>query len=61
VAAWHGFLIFIIFNATVVFKNGFTRWAGLGVCFGLCLVGWLAARDRLTRGAARRPLAVTED
>ena len=28
VAAWHGFLIFIIFNATVVFKTGWARWAG---------------------------------
>jgi len=60
-AAWHGFLIFIIFNATVVFKNGFTRWAGLGVCLGLCVVGWLAARDSLTRRAAGRPLEAVED
>ena len=41
-AAWHGFLIFIIFNATVVFKTGFVRWVGLCVCFGLSLVWWLA-------------------
>lgn len=38
VAAWHGFLIFIIFNATVIFETGFVRWAGLCVCLGLCLV-----------------------
>ena len=37
-AAWHGFLIFIIFNSTVVFKTGLVRWAGLLVCLGLCLV-----------------------
>jgi len=43
-AAWHGFLIFIIFNATVVFKAGLTRWAGLCLCFGLCLAWWLGAR-----------------
>ena len=61
VAAWHGFLIFIIFNATVVFKDGFTRWAGLVVCLGLCLVWWLAARDELTRKAVNHPLVVTED
>jgi hypothetical protein len=60
-AAWHGFLIFIIFNATVVFKDGFTRWAGLGVCLGLCVVGWLAARDSLTRRAAGRQLEAVED
>ena len=61
VAAWHGFLIFIIFNATVVFKSGLTRWAGLGVCLGLRLVGWLAASGQTTRSATRRPLAATED
>jgi hypothetical protein len=60
-AAWHGSLIFIIFNATVVFKGGLTRWAGLGVCLGFCVVGWLAARDPLTHSATPRPLAATED
>jgi hypothetical protein len=40
VAAWHGFLIFIIFNAAVTFKTGFLRWVGLCVCLGLCLL-WL--------------------
>ena len=33
---WHGFLIFIIFNATVVFKSGLTRWIGLLICLSLC-------------------------
>jgi hypothetical protein len=61
VAAWHGFLIFIIFNATVVFKDGLTRWAGLGVCLGLCLAGWLVVRDGLTRRETGRSLAFTED
>jgi len=36
IAAWHAFLIFMIFNATVVFKTGITRWAGLVAC--ICLV-----------------------
>jgi hypothetical protein len=44
-ATWHGFLMFIIFNATVIFKTGFMRWAGLCVCLGLCIVWWVAARD----------------
>ncbi len=44
-AAWHGFLIFIIFNATVVFKTGLVRWVGLLVCLGLCLLWWLALRN----------------
>jgi hypothetical protein len=60
-AAWHGFLIFIIFNAAVVFKTGPTRWAGLCVCLGLCLAWWVAARDNLTRRPDNRPLAVVED
>jgi hypothetical protein len=32
VATWHAFLIFIIFNATVVFGHGATRWLRLAVC-----------------------------
>lgn len=39
-AAWHGFLIFMIFNATVVFKTGFVRWFGLCVCLSLGLLWW---------------------
>jgi hypothetical protein len=35
-AAWQGFLIFMIFNATVIFENGPLRW------IGLCLYLWLA-------------------
>lgn len=50
VAAWHGFMIFIIFNAAVVFETGFARWAGLCVCLGLCLVWWVAVRGNLTSG-----------
>lgn len=59
--AWHGFLLFIFFNATVVFKSGPARWAGLGVCLGLCLVWGLAARGKLNREAYERPLATAED
>ncbi|HEY0430926.1 MAG TPA: hypothetical protein VGC61_03885 [Pyrinomonadaceae bacterium] len=47
VAAWRGFLIFIIFNATVVFKTGFVRWAGLFVCVALGLTWLIGARDNL--------------
>jgi hypothetical protein len=43
---WHSFLIFIIFNATVVFKDGATRWAGLLVCLTLCLSWALITRQR---------------
>ncbi|HKU72543.1 MAG TPA: hypothetical protein VJR02_01360 [Pyrinomonadaceae bacterium] len=40
VLAWHGFLIFIIFNATVVFVDGVARWIGVVVSLVLCL-SWI--------------------
>lgn len=43
VAVWQGFLMFIFFNATVVFKTGPLRLAGLFLCCGLCLLWWYAA------------------
>jgi hypothetical protein len=61
VAAWHGFLLFIIFNATVVFKTGAARWAGLCVCVGLCAAWRLAARDVQIRGPVSRPLTAEEE
>ena len=60
-AAWHGFLLFIFFNATVVFKSGPARWAGLVGCLGVCLAWWLAARDHLTRRAGACSLAAAKD
>lgn len=45
---WHAFLIFIIFNATVVFKDGLTRWIGLLVCSSLC-VSWVIMRNELAK------------
>jgi hypothetical protein len=42
---WHGFLIFIIFNATVVFKDGIVRWVGLVISVVLCL-SWFAVSRR---------------
>ena len=44
--SWHSVLIFIIFNATVVFKDGLTRWIGLLVCLSLCLSWILISRQR---------------
>jgi hypothetical protein len=46
VLIWHGFLIFIIFNATVVFTNGLTRWIGLLVSLCLCVSWIIIARQR---------------
>ncbi len=43
---WHSFLIFIIFNATVVFKDGLTRWIGLLTCVTLCLSWFVINRQR---------------
>ena len=40
VVLWQAFLIFIIFNATVVFKTGPLRWIGLGICLALACF-WL--------------------
>ena len=50
VAVWHGFLIFILFNATVVFKDGVVRWAGLGICVTLFVAWIVIAKDRLMTG-----------
>lgn len=44
-AAWHAFLIFMIFNSTVVFKNGLTRWAGLAVSICWCVAAVRVARN----------------
>ena len=46
--SWHGFLIFIIFNATVIFKDGPARWFGLLVCLTLVLSCALISRQRST-------------
>lgn len=48
-AGWHGFLVFIIFNATVVFKDGLVRWLGLCICVVLCLAGLRVLRTRSTQ------------
>ena len=51
VIAWHSFLIFIIFNATVVFKDGIVRWAGLATIITICAAWiviarqWMASRN----------------
>jgi len=43
---WHSFLIFIIFNATVVFADGLTRWIGVVVTLCLSLSWAIASRQR---------------
>jgi len=43
---WHSFLIFIIFNATVVFEDGLTRWIGILVTLCLCVCWVVISRQR---------------
>jgi hypothetical protein len=37
----HGFMLFVIFNGTVVFESGLIRWAGAA---GFIWLGWVAMR-----------------
>lgn len=48
-AAWQGFLIFIVFNATVIFRTGALRWIGLGLCLWLTFL-WLLVSKGNTSG-----------
>lgn len=49
VITWHAFLIFIIFNATVVFKSGNVRWVGLAISLFLVISWILIAKQRPTQ------------
>ena len=46
-AAWQGFLIFMFFNATVVFGAGPLRFIGLFLCLALCALWWHYAASAL--------------
>ena len=39
----HGFMVFIIFNGTVIFESGFIRWAGL-IGLGILGIRWQIKR-----------------
>ncbi|HEY1601609.1 MAG TPA: hypothetical protein VGG64_18560 [Pirellulales bacterium] len=43
--ALHGFMLFIVFNSTVIYETGPIRWAGILLFGGLAAV-WLATRRR---------------
>ena len=43
---WQSILIFMVFNATVVFKTGLLRWLGLTLCLGLALLWCFAVLYR---------------
>lgn len=42
----HAFFIFILFNAMVVFKDGWIRWVGLLICLSLCFCWFTISRQR---------------
>lgn len=43
---WHGFLMFMIFNATVVFETGTLRIVGIIVFIVLCILLWHSGASR---------------
>ena len=49
-AVWQGFLLFMFFNATVVFKDGALRYIGLLLCLAVCLLWWYAAASSSSLG-----------
>jgi hypothetical protein len=49
--ALHGFMLFMVFNGTVVFEQGPIRWAGVALCLYLAAL-WLWRR-RAARSAAQ--------
>jgi hypothetical protein len=44
--ALHGFMAFVVFNATVVFEDGWIRWAGAAMFAGLGALGLYRLRRR---------------
>jgi hypothetical protein len=53
----HAFMVFMVFNGTVVFEEGFIRWAGVGLCTVLAAC-WRATRmpERRDAGTANETL-----
>jgi len=47
--ALHGFMLFVVFNATVVYETGLIRWAGVALFAWLALV-WAWGRLRFRGG-----------
>jgi len=55
VAIWHAVFLFMVFNATVVFKTGVLRGLGLVGCLGLLvlLIRWHLTKGSLTESPNR--------
>jgi hypothetical protein len=43
-ATWHGFVLFMIINATIVFGSRPARWLGIAILFEIALLWWTTAR-----------------
>ncbi|MEK6283238.1 MAG: hypothetical protein AABN95_23015 [Acidobacteriota bacterium] len=56
VVGWHALLVFIIFNATVVFGDGIVRWVGLVIGVLLTLTWWRIAREGSASQRQRREM-----
>jgi hypothetical protein len=41
---WHGFLIFMVFNGTIVFGHGPVRLLGIVICIALAILWWQRKR-----------------
>ncbi|HJQ71286.1 MAG TPA: hypothetical protein VKA70_20075 [Blastocatellia bacterium] len=61
VAAWQAFLLFILFNATVVFKTGPLRLAGVFLSLAACLLWWYAAAHKSTPKPNKGADIIVED
>lgn len=61
VLIWQGFLIFIFFNAAVVFEAGPLRLIGLFLCLVLCLLWWYAAASASPHRQNKDADAVVKD
>lgn len=51
-AIWHGFLFFMVFNATVVFGKGPVRWFGAVICGGLAGHWWWRRRGKIAASSS---------
>lgn len=61
VIAWHGLFLFMVFNATVVFKTGVMRWLGLLLCLGLSLLWWFSRAGRALNRTNHCPTRLAKD
>ncbi len=50
----HGFMVFVIFNGTVVFEGGVIRWAGVVLFVGLAAV-WIYRHTRRAQDSCDQP------